>query len=325
LEAAVKYFLIGSFASAFVVFGLALLWGGTGTFDASAFAAATTAAGAEPLLALSGLALVLAGFAFKIALVPFHMYQPDVYEGAPTPVTAFFVVGPKTASFLVLFRLLLPYAQEGIRKEAVFAFLGVVAVATMIIANLAALRQRSVKRMLAYSSIAHAGYILVAVVSVDAASAFFYLANYLVLGIGAFGALIALGGRGEERTTLDDLAGAGIRSPWLGAIFAFVLISLAGFPPTGGFLAKFFVFAAAVREGHLTLAVIGVLTSLVSVYYYLRVIVQMYMRPAEREIEIDDQNPALYLALFLCLFALLQLGLFPGNVLALVRQAAASL
>jgi len=323
VESAVKYFLIGSFAGAFIIFGLALLYGGAHTLDAPVLAAAIAGTAASSSLALAGLALVICGLAFKIALVPFHMYQPDVYEGAPTPVAAFFVIAPKTAGFAVLLRLLIPYARSGFRKEAVFGYLAAAAIATMILGNFGALRQRNLKRILAYSSIAQAGYMLIAVITGDPAGLLFYLTNYLFLGIGAFAAIIALGGPGREALDLDDLAGVGRRYPWIGGIFAVILISLAGFPPTGGFLAKFYVFSAAVRAGHLTLAIVGVLTSLLSVYYYFRIIVVMFMREAEEEKSIDIENPAVYLVLFLCLYAVLQLGLFPGNIITLIRQAAA--
>lgn len=323
-EAAVKYFLAGSFASAVFVFGLALIFGGAGTLDASGLSAAFADPAASPTLALAGLALTVCGLAFKIALVPFHMYQPDVYEGSPTPVAAFFAVAPKAAGFAVLLRLLLPYAQAGLKKEALFGGLAVVAVATMILGNFAALRQTNLKRILAYSSIAHAGYMLIAVVASDPAGLLFYLTQYLFPGLGAFAAVIALGGPGREALELDDFAGIGRRYPWLAGILAVLLVSLAGFPPTSGFLAKFYVFSGAVRAGRVGLALVGVATSLVSVYYYLRIVMIMFMREPERETEADAENPAVYLVLFLCLYAVLQLGLFPGNIITLIHQAAGS-
>ena len=324
MEAAVKYFLIGSFASAFVVFGLALAFGAAGTLDVYQLAAGLSATNGAPVLAMIGLALIVCGMAFKIALVPFHMYQPDVYEGAPTPVSAFFAAAPKTAGFLVLLRLTLPWTQTGIRRETLFGFLGAVAIATMIVGNFGALRQRNVKRILAYSSIAHAGYMLIAVVSRDPAGLLFYLANYLFLSLGAFAAVIALEGPAGEALDLDAYAGVGRRNPWIGGIFAVLLIAMAGFPPTGGFLAKFYVFSAAVRTGHPVLALVGVLTSLISVYYYLRIVMVMFMREPEREPEVAEENPAVYLVLFFCMFAVLQLVLFPGSVITLIRQATAS-
>jgi len=321
-EAAAKYFLIGSFAAAFIVFGLALVFGGAGTLELAEVARA----GAGSSLALAGLALILGGFAFKLALVPFQMWQPDVYEGAPTPVTAFFVVGPKAAGFAVLFRLLLPYWQGGFKKEAVFSVLWAVAAATMLVGSLVALRQRSVKRMLAYSSIANAGYLLVPVLGGDAEGLLFFLTNYLFLGVGAFAVLSAVGRAGEERSNLEDFAGFGLRYPWVGGLFSVLLLGLAGFPPTGGFLAKFKIFSAAVGEGQTALVLVGVLSSLISVYYYLRVVVSMYMRPAEGdEAPVDFENPPLLLVLFLCVYGVFQLGLFPSNVLTLIRHAAESL
>ena len=320
-EAAAKYFLMGSFAGAFFVFGLALLFGTSGSLDFSTFLAnGTSRAGLAPAGAV-GLGLILAALGFKIAIAPFHMWAPDVYEGAPTPVTVFLTVGPKAAGLAVLFRLLVPL----LRNESFAAVFGpaltLMAVLTMFAGNLAALRQRSVKRMLAYSSIAHSGYLLVAVIAGDGPSLVFYLVVYLFMNAGAFSVLAAMSRKGVEYTALDDFAGLGRRYPWLAACLSVFLLSLAGFPPTAGFLAKFYVFSGAVREGHVALAVAAVLASLISVGYYLKVIVVMYMKDEGSEVTIEQENPALYLVLFLCLFATVQLGLWPGNLLALIRRA----
>ncbi len=320
-ESAIKYFLIGSFAGAFLVFGLALLYGASQAITIPGIISYFAAGSETQLMALIGLGMVVIGFAFKIALVPFHMWTPDVYEGAPTPVTAFFSVGPKSVGFAVLLRLFFSYWNGGFKSEVMRWLLWGIAVLTMVLGNLIALRQKNVKRILAYSSIAHAGYILVAILARDSASLVFYLTAYLFMNIGAFGALIALSKKGKEYLELDDFAGIGFTYPWIGATMAVFLFSLAGFPPTGGFLAKFYVFSAAVRQGLVPLVIIGVLASLISVFYYLRIIVYMYMKPPEREIDINLENPALFLVLFLCLYGVLQLGIFPGNILTIIKQA----
>jgi NADH-quinone oxidoreductase subunit N len=323
-ESALKYFLLGSFASAFLVLGLAFLFGSArSTFLPEIIVHLRTAA-APQILGFCGVTLVFVGFAFKVALVPFHMWTPDVYEGAPTPVTAFFSVGPKAAGFIVLVRVFLNF-WETEPSRLFFWALWVIAVLTMVVGNLAALRQSNLKRLLAYSSIAHAGYLLVAVLARDYSSLVFYLVAYLFMNVGAFAAVIGLSRTGTEYLELDDYAGIGFRYPWIGGTLSVFLLSLAGFPPTAGFLAKFYVFSAAVRAGLIPLVVIGVLASLVSVFYYLRVVVYMYMREPGREVNIEVDNPALFLVLFLCLFGVLQLGIFPGNILVFIRHAISSL
>ena len=324
-EAAIKYFLMGGFASAFLIFGLALLYGAAQSLDIRVVAAMFAGPDGGSLLGLAGLVLVIIGFGFKIALVPFHMWTPDVYQGAPTPVTAFFAVGPKAAGFAVLFRLVAPVGDQAFRSAKIHAVLGILAGLTMLVASLTALRQRNVKRLLAYSSIANAGYLLVAVLAGDGVGLMFFLAVYLFMSFGAFAALAAMSRRGEEFHDLDDFAGIGAKYPWLGALFAIFLISLAGFPPLGGFLAKYYIFSAAVQKGLTPLVLVGLLASLISAYYYLRVVVFMYMREPVRDVEIDVDVPALYLVLFLCLYGVLQLGLFPGRILIVLKRALASL
>jgi NADH-quinone oxidoreductase subunit N len=324
-EAAVKYFLLGSFASAFLIFGIAFLYGATQTTAIPSIIEGLQSGASAGTLGLVGLGFIVVGFGFKIAVVPFHMWTPDVYQGAPTPITAFFSVGPKAVGFAVLLRIFIPYFQDALESELMFGSLWVIAAVTMIAGNLIALRQTNVKRILAYSSIAHAGYLMVAILARDTQSLVFYLTAYLFMNIGAFAAVISLGKRDHEYLDLEDYRGIGFRYPWIGATFAVFLISLAGFPPTGGFLAKFYVFSAAVRQGLISLVIIGVLASLVSVFYYLRIIIYMYMKEASNEVDINVDNPALFLALFLCLYGVLLLGIFPGNILMLIRQAVASL
>ncbi len=327
-EAALKYFLLGSFASAFLVLGLAFLYGASQSLVISAIIEYFQSSGQGKGLGLIGLALVLVGFGFKIALVPFHMWTPDVYEGAPTPITAFFSVGPKIAGFAVFLRLFLDFWGASSETQLVFWSLWALSVLTMVVGNLLALRQTNVKRILAYSSIAHAGYILVAILAGDQTSLVFYLTAYMFMNIGAFAALIGMSRKGREYNDLEDFAGIGFKYPWIGGTLSVFLLSLAGFPPTAGFLAKFYVFSAAVRAGLVPLVVIGVLASLISVFYYLRIIVYMYMREpsAEREtVLIEQENPAVFLVLFFCLYGVLQLGIFPGNILAIIRMAVSAL
>jgi NADH-quinone oxidoreductase subunit N len=313
---------MGSFAGAFFVFGLAMLFGTTGDLSlAASLSGPGGPAGSPALASVFGLGLIVAALFFKIAIVPFHMWAPDVYQGAPTPVTAFLTIAPKAAGLVVLFRVLAPLPGRSGPATLLMQAVAVAAVLTMFVGNLAALRQRDVKRLLAYSAIAHSGYLLVAVVSGDGPSLVFYIIAYTFMNAGAFGVLAALSGKNEERTSLADLAGLGRRHPWLAASLSVFLLSLAGIPPTAGFLGKFYIFSAAVAKGHVLLAVAAVLASLIAVAYYLKIIVAMYMQDAETEPVIDRDNPALYLVIFLCLFGVVQLGLWPGNLLTLIRQA----
>ncbi len=321
-EAAVKAFLTGSLASAFLIFGLAFLYGGAGSLEIPSVLSGLAEPPSPKWTSLVGLGLVVVGFAFKVALVPFHMWAPDVYEGAPTPVTAFLTIAPKAAGFAVLLRLM---GISGSGPAVVRTALGGIAVLTMVVASLAALRQKNVKRLLAYSSIAHSGTMLLAVVAGDGPGLAFYLVVYLFMNVGAFGAVMALAGKDGDRLDLDSFAGAGYSSPWIAGLFSVFLLALAGFPPTGGFLAKFFVFATAVERGFSGLVVAALLASLIAVYYYLRVIVVMYMKPPTPvpagSLEPEPGHPALFLVLFLCFYAVLQLGIMPGNVLEIIRRA----
>ncbi len=328
-EAAFKYFLLGAFSSALFIYGAALVYGATGS---TLFSDISRSSGS---LLTTGLGLVGAGLAFKIAAVPFHLWTPDVYEGAPTPVTAFMAAGVKTAAFAVLARLLLVvFAGAGLGGTAFVKVVAALALLTMLFGNLLALPQRSVKRMLAYSSIAHAGYLLVGIVSAGAAGAreaaissvLFYLAAYTATVIGAFavvGALELRGAPGEEPPDAWDLtrlAGLARRRPGLAFAMAVFMISLAGVPPSAGFIAKLLIFKAAISAQAYGLAVVGVLTSALGAYYYLRVVVYMYMRAPEAGEE-PALSPALSVALTASAVAVVVLGVGPESVAALARAA----
>jgi NADH-quinone oxidoreductase subunit N len=316
LEAGMKYFLLGSFSSAFFLYGIALVYGATGTTNLPAISA--TPGVADNLMFLMGAGLLLVGFGFKVGLVPFQWWIPDVYEGAPTPITAFMSVATKAAAFAAFFRaFLLAVPPDAFDWQLVLA---VLAVATMTVGNIAALVQSNIKRMLAYSAIAHAGYILIALVAGDEAgtsAALFYFAAYAVMNLAAFGAVIALSDGARERLTMSDLSGAAQQKPWAAAALAISLLSLAGFPPFAGFVAKFFVFGAAVNAGYTWLAVLGVINSLISVYCYLGPVVRMYMHPANEEWkQAPARTPAiLAFAIVVAVLLTIGIGLFPSEVI----------
>ncbi len=320
-EAALKYFLLGAFASAFLLYGIALIYGATGTTRLADLAAGAGASLLGNPMLLAGVVMVTVGLGFKLALVPFQMWTPDVYQGAPTPVTAFMSVATKAAAFAALLRLLL-YALPSLNADWA-PVLAILAVLTMTAGNLAAIVQRNIKRMLAYSSIAHAGYILIAVIAggeLGQASLLFYLTAYTFMNIGAFAVVEALE-RHEEGLELSDYSGLAARSPLLAAAMALFMFSLAGFPPTAGFFAKFYVFNAAVQAGYVWLAIVGVLNSLLGVVYYVGVVVNMYMREPGKAAVTINVSTALALALVIAAVGTLALGLVPSPVLEVARQA----
>ena len=326
-ESAVKYFLTGAFSSSFLLYGIALLYGASGSTSLDRIAAAlSSAAPGTRTMALLGTALVLVGFGFKVASVPFHMWAPDVYEGAPTTVTAFMSAGVKVAAFGGLLRVLgeaLPALSSSWRPAV-----AILAVVSMIGGNLGALAQSNVKRMLAYSSIAHAGYLLTAVVAlprVAAEAVLFYLVTYAAVNLGGFGALAALAKDGREPLSLGDMAGLASRRPALAAALTLFLVSLTGVPVSGGFVGKFYLFGAAVGAGYVELAVVGVVMSVVSAYFYLRVVVYMYMREPMGEDAWSPVGAGAGLALCLSAATVLFLGIYPAPVMALARLAARSL
>ncbi len=337
-EAAMKYFLLGSFASAFFLYGVALIYGATQSTNLIKIASQVAAGGAPSPLLIAGAALLVVGFGFKVAVVPFHIWTPDVYEGAPTSVTAFMSVGAKAAgfaAFLRVFSMALPgLGAESARVVALLSAL------TMVVGNFVAAVQTNIKRLLAYSSIAHAGYMMVGMVAAiypngDAnrneaiAAVLFYTLAYTVTNLGAFAVVMAFRRDGHELLELDDYAGLGLKYPALGAAMTLFMISLAGLPPTVGFLGKLYLFRAAVIAGHTPLVVVGVLTSVVSVYFYLAVIVRMYMvAPATESADGETAKPAvatssghLALGLGLAALATLLLGIWPGRVLDQAQNA----
>lgn len=324
LEAGMKYFLLGAFSSAFFLYGVALVYGAVGTTGLTRLETSLLLKSANSDLLLIGLGLLLVGFAFKVALVPFHWWTPDVYEGAPTTITAFMSVAVKAAGFGALFRtfgLALPAPAVDWRIA-----LAVLAVLTMTLGNVAALLQSNIKRMLAYSSIAHAGYILIALVATGSSGAgvsgaLFYLLAYTVTNLGAFGAVVALGDDAREPMNIADLAGVAREHPLVAAVMTISMLSLAGFPPFAGFVAKFLVFGAAVEGGWTWLAVVGVLNSLVSVYFYLRPVVQMYMNEPAPGWSIVRISPFVAIALLLAAAGIIVLGVFPSRALALASIA----
>ena len=322
-EAALKYFLLGAFASGFLLYGIALLYGATGTTNLSRMAAflAQSPLGSTPLLVAGGL-LVLTGLAFKVSAVPFHMWTPDAYEGAPTSVTAFMSAGAKAAGFAALLRVGLR-ALGGVPGEWV-PVLTAVSILTMTVGNVTALLQTNVKRMLAYSSIAHAGYILVAVVAGGpdgASAALFYLAVYSFMNLGAFGVLTVMGRGGQERVLMADMAGTGFRQPLLALAMTVFMLSLAGIPPTAGFMGKVYVFGTALKAGHLPLVIVAVLNSVVSLFYYLRVTVAMYMQEPQGEpAEVTWALPSV-LALVVAVALTLWWGVQAGGLLEQAQRS----
>jgi NADH-quinone oxidoreductase subunit N len=326
-EAAMKYFLMGAFATGFLLYGIALIYGATGSTNLNVIANYLVEPPADwPLYLVGGAFLLLIGFAFKVGAVPFHFWIPDVYEGAPTPVTGFMSVAVKAAAFAAWARILM-HQLSPLDSDWVFP-LWIIAIGTMTLGNLLAIGQVSVKRMLAYSSIAHAGYLLIGVVIGEewgGLPLLFYLLAYTFMTVGAFAVLGCLTEADDARENYHDFAGLGFRRPFLGLAMAIFMLSLAGFPPLAGFAGKFYIFRGAVLSGQLGLAVIGVLNSLLSVIYYLRVIVAMYMEEGGAPGKSFRQAPFVYIAIALALAGTIYLGLLPAAALDVSRSAFSSL
>src|SRR5215468_10397629 len=321
-ESSIKYFLLGSFATAFFLYGVALMYGATQSTSIPKIAASLSA-GTSGALVFAATALMLIGLGFKIAAAPFHIWTPDVYEGAPAPVVALMSTGPKAAAFAVLLRVLF-----GTNATNWFWLIWISAALSMTLGNLGALVQNNVKRMLAYSSIAHAGYLLVAFAAgkdIGLTAAIFYTAAYAAMNVGAFAVVSHFGSTGEKYVTIDDYAGLGRRSPLLAFTLTIFVLSLIGIPLTGGFFAKYYVFNAALKSDLIWLTIIGLVNSAIAAYYYLRLIVVMYMREPTVESAPEPVSPAMSTALVIAAIATIYLGVVPGSVLNYVTKGAKEL
>ncbi len=321
-ESSVKYFLLGSFATAFFLYGVAMMFGATGSTSISAIANILRS-GQVPLLAYAGVALMFVGLGFKVAAAPFHVWTPDVYEGAPAPVVGFMSTAPKAAVFAVLLRIMFEAHAPGR-----IGLIWVVAALSMTLGNVAALVQDNVKRLLAYSSIAHAGYLLVAFAALPdngIPAVMFYTASYAAMNVGAFAVVSHFAGTGERYVTLEDYSGLGRRSPILSGALTIFLLSLIGIPVTGGFFAKFYVFSAALQANLVWLVIIGVLNSAIGAYYYLRIIVVMYMREPQVDAPTTPIPMGLGAALAISLAATIYLGVLPGRVLDYASRSVGAL
>jgi NADH-quinone oxidoreductase subunit N len=325
IESSLKYFLLGSFGTAFFLYGIALIYASAGTIDIQAVRA--VAVGRElggNAIFLTGMALLIVGFGFKIASVPFHMWTPDVYEGAPTSVTVFMATGVKAAAFGAFLRVFYTAFYPLITEWS--PVLWFMAVLTMCVGNITALLQNNMKRLLAYSSIAHAGYILVAFVTGDrllSSSVLYYLLAYTFMNLGAFTVVILLGRKGEEHEDIDSYAGLAARHPFIALCMTIFLLSLTGIPPLAGFAGKFYLFSDAIKGQYYWLAVIGMLNSAVSAYYYLRVLMYMYFKEPIKELGKVDMSPAYVVVMLVSVVALLYLGIFPRGFLLLAQQSVA--
>jgi NADH-quinone oxidoreductase subunit N len=321
-ESSLKYFLLGSFATAFFLYGVALMFGATGSTSISVIGDTLRSEGI-PVLAYAGIALMFVGLGFKVAAAPFHVWTPDVYEGAPAPVVGFMSTAPKAAAFAVLLRIMFEAHAPG-RVWLIW----LAAALSMTIGNISALVQSNVKRLLAYSSIAHAGYLLMAFAALPQngiPAAMFYTAAYAAMNVGAFAVVSHFAGIGERYVTVEDYSGLGKRSPLLAAALTIFLLSLIGIPITGGFFAKFYVFSAALQANLVWLTIIGVLNSAIGAYYYLRIVVVMYMKEPQGEIPVAPVPASLGTALAVSLAATIYLGVLPGRVLEYASRSAADL
>jgi NADH-quinone oxidoreductase subunit N len=328
-EAAIKYLIMGAFASAFLLYGIALIYGATGTTKIGFLISSMTSTPylCGSVMMILGMIFIVVGFSFKLAFVPFHMWTPDVYQGAPTPLTGFMSVAVKGAAYAALITVLITLFP--MRNEWVI-LLEVLAVITMTAGNVAALRQNNIKRMLAYSSIAHAGYILVGVVALSIkatrdivlSSVLFYIAGYLLMNIGAFAVSFIVAGKDDEKYDISSYTGLSYRRPTLSALMSIFMFSLIGIPPLVGFMAKFQIFYSAIKADFVVLAIIGVLNSVLAVYYYLRVVVTMYMqKPDMKTKDWIETSGLVYLVIILLAAGVIIIGLFPSIVMDVITTS----
>ncbi len=326
-EAALKYFLLGSFATAFLLYGIAWIYGTAGSTNLGEIRSFLLTAGSGRNLILAGTAaaLMFVGFAFKVSAAPFQIWAPDVYQGAPAPVTLFMSAGPKAAAFAVFLRVFTTAFGPITNRWEPFVWSS--ALLTMVIGNFAALTQTNIKRLLAYSSIAHAGYVMVAIAAhnqIGVAAAMFYLAAYAFMNIGAFAVITYFSRQGEKFVNVDDLAGLGWKQPVVAALFSIFLLSLIGVPLTGGFFGKFYIFKAALDADLVWLAVLGLLNSAVAAYYYLRIIVVMYMQdPGESTLTLQPPGPGIRATLWAAALGTLILGIYPSLLLNFATSSSA--
>lgn len=321
-EASLKFFLLSAFSSAFFLFGIAFMFGGAGTVNLAEIAKfiATKSFVSVPYILIS-VGLLIVGFGFKISAVPFHIWVPDVYQGAPTPITAFIAVGAKAAGFAALIRTLF-FAFPGLYQNLTGIFLGF-AILTMTIGNIVAISQSNIKRMLAYSSIAHSGYILVALTTFNPASisaAIFYLFIYAMANLGAFGIVLVLRKKEKEYLEIQHYAGLGEKNPLLAILMAIFMLSLAGVPPTAGFMGKFYLFSVAVDGGFVGLVIVGVLNSVISAYYYLRIVYLMYMEKEKTSIP-KTFSPYITFSIIILALGIIYLGVFPSLLFSISKNA----
>jgi NADH-quinone oxidoreductase subunit N len=325
-EASMKYFLLGAFASGFFLYGIALVYGATGSTNIDRIAAVIGSGNARDPLLVVGFGLLVVGFGFKISTVPFHMWVSDVYQGAPTSITILIATGSKAAAFAALMRVLLVALRQGQADWSLLMW--GLAVLSMTVGNVVAIAQQNVKRMLAYSSIAHVGYILIGLAaggSLGNSGVLFYLLVYTFTTAGAFGVILLLERSGREAVEVGDLAGLATRHPVIALVMTIFLLSLVGIPPTAGFVGKFYLFGAAVRSGYTWLAVIGVLNSAIAAYYYLRIVVVMYMREPEGAPTTLVPSLGGSLALLVALCGVVWLGVMPAPYFDLAQTALAPL